>query len=86
MENPGLSPLVAARAEALAYYSPYYFLRQLAAERQQELFGTGAAAGWEQGVGATIFHSQPPAAALISMATAALTMPKVALLPFPATR
>ncbi len=59
MENPGLSPLVAARAAALAYYSPYYFLRHLAAERQQELFGTGAAARWEQGVGATTFHSQP---------------------------
>ena len=63
MENPGLSPLVAARADALAYYSPYFFLRQLAAERQQELFGTGAAARWEQGEGAAIFHSQSSAAA-----------------------
>ena len=58
MEKPGLSPLVAARADALAYYSPYYFLRQFAAERQQALFGTGAADRWEQGVGAKIFHSR----------------------------
>ena len=54
MENPGLSPLVAARAGALAYYSPYYFLRQLAGERQQELFGAGLATRWEQQAGAGI--------------------------------
>ncbi|MET4075366.1 hypothetical protein [Hymenobacter sp. UYCo722] len=51
MENPGLNPLVMARAEALVYYSPYYFLRQLSDERQQELFGTGAATRWGQGAG-----------------------------------
>ena len=62
MENSGLSPLILARAEALGYYSPYYFLRQLAAEQQQELFGTGAAARWEQGAGATTFRCQPSAA------------------------
>ena len=58
MENSGLSALVTARAEALAYYSPYYFLRQFAGERQQELFGTGAAVRWEQGVGAETFYYQ----------------------------
>ena len=48
MAFPDLSQLVAARAAALAYYSPYYFLRQLPAELQQEAFGTGAALRWEQ--------------------------------------
>ena len=62
MENPGLSPLVAARAGALAYYSPYYFLRQFATERQQDLFGTGAAARWGQGAGETTLQGQLPAA------------------------
>ncbi|ALW87129.1 hypothetical protein AUC43_19840 [Hymenobacter sedentarius] len=57
MESTVLSPFVAARADALAHYSPYYFLRQFAAARQQDLFGTGAAARWEQGVGAATFHS-----------------------------
>lgn len=54
MEKPGLSSLVAARAGALAYYSPYYFLRQLVSERQQELFGAGAAMRWQQQAGAGI--------------------------------
>ena len=63
MENPGLSALVAARADALAYYSPYYFLRQFAAARQQELFGTGAAARWGQGTGAETFHFRASPAA-----------------------
>lgn len=58
MGNSDLSPLVAARADVLAYYSPYYFLRQLAGERQQELFGTGAAGRWAQAEGAEIFHSR----------------------------
>ncbi|GAB3317662.1 hypothetical protein GCM10027511_28250 [Hymenobacter humi] len=57
MENPRLSALVAARAAALAYYSPYYFLRQYPLERQQELFGTGAARRWQQGAGAEIVHA-----------------------------
>lgn len=48
MGTTDLSRLVAARAAELLYYSPYYFLRQLPAERQQELFGTGAAMRWEQ--------------------------------------
>lgn len=43
-----LSPLIAARAVELGYYSPYYFLRQFPGERQQALFGTGAAARWGQ--------------------------------------
>jgi dTDP-4-amino-4,6-dideoxy-D-galactose acyltransferase len=51
MGTEGLSRLVAARAAELAYYSPYYFLRQFSLERQQDLFGTGAAARWNQGAG-----------------------------------
>ncbi|MBF9222167.1 GNAT family protein [Hymenobacter ruricola] len=46
MEPQSVAGLVAARAAALGFYSPYYFLRQLPLERQQELFGTGAAARW----------------------------------------
>ena len=44
---------------ALAYYSPYYFLRLLAGGQQQELFGTGAAARWERAAGETTFRCQP---------------------------
>ena len=62
MENPGLSSLVMARAEALGYYSPYCFLRQLAQERQQELFGAGAAARWGQGPGETTLRARFPEA------------------------
>jgi dTDP-4-amino-4,6-dideoxy-D-galactose acyltransferase len=66
MENPSLSALVAARAAALVYYSPYYFLRQFAGERQQELFGTGAATRWEEGEGAEALHCRAsPAAAKV---------------------
>ena len=66
MGNSGLSALVTARADTLAYYSPYYFLRQFAGERQQELFGTGTAARWEQGEGAEVFYSRTsPAAAKV---------------------
>ncbi|MBH8567843.1 hypothetical protein KB206_03050 [Microvirga sp. STS02] len=54
MGAQSLSQLVAARRAELAYYSPYYFLRQFPIERQQELFGTGAAARWEQEAGAEI--------------------------------
>ncbi|GAB2863236.1 GNAT family protein [Hymenobacter ruber] len=54
MGAQSLSPLVAARRAELAYYSPYYFLRQFPIERQQELFGTGAATRWEQEAGAEI--------------------------------
>lgn len=35
--------LVAARAEALAFYSPYHFLRDVPADVQQERFGAGRA-------------------------------------------
>ena len=56
MEDTGLSPLIAARTRELAYYSPYYFLRQLSAEVQQELFGVGMAARWRQESGAEV-HS-----------------------------
>lgn len=52
-----LAELAAARAAALAYYSPYYFLRQLSASRQQELFGTGRAVRWRQQSGAELFSS-----------------------------
>ena len=58
MGTSGLSPLVAARVAELAYYSPYYFLRQFPAEVQQELFGTGLAQRWEQEPGAEILTSQ----------------------------
>jgi dTDP-4-amino-4,6-dideoxy-D-galactose acyltransferase len=47
--------LVAARAPALAYYSPYFFLRQFSAEGQQQLFGTGAALSWDQQAGAETY-------------------------------
>ena len=57
MGTETLSRLVAARRAELAYYSPYYFLRQLAAERQQALFGTGAATVWGQDAGAEVVRS-----------------------------
>ena len=52
MGTENLSWLVAARRAKLAYYSPYYFLRKFPLERQQYLFGTGAAARWDQEAGA----------------------------------
>ena len=54
MGTETLSRLVAARRAELAYYSPYYFLRQLPLEQQQQLFGTGAATRWTQETGAEI--------------------------------
>lgn len=54
MESIDLSPLIAARSIALAYYSPYYFLRQLSVGVQHELFGTGMAARWRQESGTEI--------------------------------
>ncbi len=54
MGTPPLSHLLAARAAALANYSPYYFLRHLSGERQQHLFGTGAAARWNEQAGAEV--------------------------------
>ncbi|MBF9236758.1 hypothetical protein I2I05_05060 [Hymenobacter sp. BT683] len=54
MVTPELGHLVAARAAELAYYSPYYFLRQLSGELQQQVFGTGAAARWKQKAGQEI--------------------------------
>ncbi|HEX8327788.1 MAG TPA: hypothetical protein VF629_09625 [Hymenobacter sp.] len=47
MEAASLDQLLAARRAELAYYSPYYFLRKLPAEQQQELFGTGLARRWD---------------------------------------
>ncbi|MCC3158806.1 hypothetical protein LJ737_16295 [Hymenobacter sp. 15J16-1T3B] len=41
--NPVDAALVAARAEALAWHSPYQFLRELPQAAQQAQFGTGAA-------------------------------------------
>ena len=52
MGTPELSWPLAARAAALAFYSPYHFLRQFAGADQQRLFGTGLAAAWEQLAGA----------------------------------
>ena len=40
---PSNEVLLAARTAALAYYSPYHFLRGVNSARQQELFGVGAA-------------------------------------------
>ncbi|WP_125932643.1 GNAT family protein [Hymenobacter glacialis] len=57
MGTETLSRLVAARRTELAYYSPYYFLRQLALERQQALFGTGVAAAWGQDAGTEVVRS-----------------------------
>ena len=54
MGTGSLSRLVTARRAALAYYSPYYFLRQFPLERQQQLFGAGAATNWAQKAGAEI--------------------------------
>ena len=43
--GPQVNPaLVAARADKLFFYSPYNFLRELDAAKQQRLFGTGLAA------------------------------------------
>ena len=48
MEPESISELVVARAAKLAYYSPYFFLRQIPELLQQELFGTGMAARWAE--------------------------------------
>ena len=65
MGTENLSRLVAARRAELAYYSPYYFLRKFPLERQQDLFGTGAAARWEQEAGAETVATASAAGALI---------------------
>lgn len=62
MDALALNHLTAARAAELAYYSPYYFLRHLDGTRQQELFGTGLAAAWEQQTGAEILSPTATAA------------------------
>jgi dTDP-4-amino-4,6-dideoxy-D-galactose acyltransferase len=51
-----ISPLIAARAAELTYYSPYFFLRQFPGELQQALFGAGAAKRWNQALGAETYH------------------------------
>ena len=56
MGAESLGLLIAARAAELAYYSPYYFLRQLSSDRQQTRFGTGAAARWGEEAGAEIVN------------------------------
>jgi dTDP-4-amino-4,6-dideoxy-D-galactose acyltransferase len=48
MGPENLIDLAAGRTAALFHYSPYYFLRHLSRERQQELFGAGRAARWGQ--------------------------------------
>ncbi|WP_210519784.1 GNAT family protein [Hymenobacter terricola] len=57
MGTESLSPLVAARAAELAYYSPYYFLRQFSGELQQALFGTGTATRWGQEAGTKTYRT-----------------------------
>ena len=52
-----LNRMLAARAAELFYYSPYYFLRQLPAERQQELFGVGVAMRWKQDTDRQVFRT-----------------------------
>ena len=54
MDPSALSRRLAARAAALAFYSPYHFLRQVPAAEQQRLFGTGLAAAWAQQAGAEL--------------------------------
>lgn len=57
-----LSRLVNARSGKLLYYSPYYFLRELPAERQQELFGSGLAARWGTDATGELLATGPAAA------------------------
>lgn len=54
MGTSELSRPLAVRAAALAFYSPYHFLRQFAEADQQRLFGTGLAAAWERQAGAEL--------------------------------
>ncbi|GAB2958236.1 hypothetical protein GCM10027048_26430 [Hymenobacter coalescens] len=53
--------MVAARADALAYYSPYFFLRlpEPAAAAEQERFGRGAAARFGQAAGEEVWDFAP---------------------------
>lgn len=55
MGIPELARQLAGRAAALAFYSPYHFLRQFAESEQQRLFGTGLAGSWEQQAGAELW-------------------------------
>lgn len=48
MDTGNISRLAVSRAAELFYYSPYYFLRELSEERQQDLFGAGLASRWGQ--------------------------------------
>jgi dTDP-4-amino-4,6-dideoxy-D-galactose acyltransferase len=54
--------LVAARAAKLFFYSPYNFLRQLAVETQQAMFGTGLASDYASKVNHHVFEFQQGAA------------------------
>ena len=53
----GTPELSRRRAAALAFYSPYSFLRQFAEADQQRWFGTGLAATWQQKAGAEVLNS-----------------------------
>lgn len=57
MGTESIGSLVTARAATLANYSPYYFLRQLPASLQQELFGAGMALRWEQEAGTETYRA-----------------------------
>ncbi|GAA4029347.1 hypothetical protein GCM10022409_11920 [Hymenobacter glaciei] len=58
MGTPELGQLVVARAAALAFHSPYHFLRQFPAADQQRLFGTGLALAWQEQVGAELLPTK----------------------------
>lgn len=51
--------LLSARTAALAFYSPYYFLRGVNAARQQELFGAGMARRYGAEAGEEVLAAGP---------------------------
>ncbi len=52
--------LVAARAAALAYYSPVSFLREISPQTQQEHYGTGPASRFGSGAGEEVLAMDAP--------------------------
>ena len=63
-----MTSLLDARSDALAYYSPYYFLRHLPTALQQQLFGTGAASRWEEQPGGEIMRTASKVCWLVQQA------------------